>query len=76
MKFLFEYEILIQARFVRLQQFACNKTICKQTAIKIATKQLATKLLEPTKVLHDGETDLQWDIRAIFVTTRKEILII
>ena len=26
---------------------------------------------KPFKVLHKGEADLHWDIRAIFVTTRK-----
>ena len=29
--------------------------------------------MKPALVLNKGETDLNWDIRAIFVTTRKEI---
>ena len=33
-----------------------------------------SEIIKPVKVLNKGETDLHWEIRAIFVTTRREII--
>ena len=44
--------------------------------IDIINENDQSEIIKPMKVLNKGETDLHWDIRAIFVTTREEIIFV
>ena len=64
MKFLFGFETLIQGwldDFWLVDTFNLNDQ---------------SEIIKPVEVINKGETDLHWDIRAIFVTTRKKIIFV